>query len=319
MMRTRWLALQGATVVLTVAAVSSVRAQGRCPFLMQAQMQLNARFTPPMMGQQMNVPQFHMPNLTPPRMPMGFRPVGQPAQPQHNLGFSSLPRIHTPEINLNMVRTQEERMREQRTEYLTRLHTDMHSMHVPTLEWHTHGWFEYHPNWVHGYGTGGGPGHGDLTWRLSMGLKHFPSLGFHTVSWETHHTSITARTVEIEELRRREEIQRLRIPSLSFEPRRPTLTARFPISTGPKTGPGLHTDPKVNVARNDPKTTTTATKPGSAYLHVSGKLSMTCGSSPHLQGDAAHRPDRAAADAGPASARPSGSDAGRRTAAARRI
>jgi hypothetical protein len=279
MLRSRWLALQAATVVLAAAAVPSVRAQGRCPFLMQNQLQLGMRFAPPpmMMPPPMAVPHFPPPMLTPPRMPMGFRPISPPMMPQHTVGMVSLPRIQTPALEMHVPRLNTSLTQETHTSYMTHVNTQFHTMRFPTLQWQEHTWYSARPSFVTGHGGYGQPG---VLWDLAMGIRRIPTLGFGTVHWTSSHTTHTVSTETRDRLRLTTETNHVRIPSLSFNPRLPTLTTRIPVNTHSETGPRTHVEAGPVVGHNPAKTTPVNTKPamGTPQLQLTGRFSMQCGS-----------------------------------------
>ncbi len=252
--------------------------------MMQQQLQLGMRFAPPpMMPQQMAVPHFSPPMLTPPRMPMGFRPIGQPMMPQHNIGFASLPRFQTPAFNMRITRLNTGLSLETRMNSMTHLNTQFHTMRFPTLQWHEHTWYSGHPSWVTGHGGFGHPG---MNWNLAMGIARIPTLGFGTVHWATNHLTHTVSTETRARFNLTSETTHLRIPSLSFNPRLPTLTTSIPVNTHSDTGSRTGVGSNPLVGQNPAKTTPVNAKPGmgTPSLHVTGRLTMTCGSCHNCKG-----------------------------------
>jgi hypothetical protein len=286
MLRSRWLALRAAAVLVAAAAVPSVQAQ-RCPFMANFQLQLQTRYMPPpmmLMPQQPMMPQFGMPMMTPPRMPVAFRPPVQPYFPHLNTGMPHYPNFETgfgmrvPTINTGLQR-----------QTLTRLETEMrHQVQLerfPTLRWDEFAMHHRYPSFVFprdGVGLYGRHNPPQVTWNLTTVLKRVATLEISTLRRETTLAKERMTTENRLRLELTAENRVVRIPSLSFGPRMPPTAPGRPQIGGPDAvaarRPGI-VGPNP-AAPNPSKTPPVAAKPGTPVpqTSITGRFSMVCGS-----------------------------------------
>ena len=293
MIRSRWFAVQAAALMSAAIVVSSSWAQGRCPytaqFQLQMQMQVQNRFVPQQRQPQFQQPPFQ-PMLTPPRMPMNVQLPRQGFVPQFNVGMPRPPSFNTPALTARVpMFTPNINVNTQTTVQVQAL-TQSRILNFPTLQFNQLTWLVRTPNLV-APPNGNGIGGLDFnfipqipTWNIATGTNRMPTLGIGTARWNT----ATATRVPLTATRGTGNLttgnRRISIPSLSFNQRPPLSVPTRPLAGGTNpvaaNRPGVvgATPAKVGAPRVPTATANAKPGTGSSYLHVSGRVTFTCGS-----------------------------------------
>ncbi len=268
MIRSRWFVWQLLAVVLAGAVAPSIRAQGRCPFMANMQMQLQTQLMPPMQMTMPQVPvqQFRQPMMTPPRMPIAAQlmtPFNNPV----SFGMpNSTPRLQTPALNMRIPSFNAGLNLQTRNAQLTTVGIpQVHVARIPTLQFTHFSMPALHFNH-------GAPGYAEL------GLSG-RTVGVPRVDWSMETSMWRRSTLSFAPVTRdfSRNLPRVNIPSLSFGSRPPPSSVN---RTVPGANPGP-SNPNPIAARSIPKQPTLSfTTPGSSKTtaQLTGNLNFNCGS-----------------------------------------